>query len=181
MTLIMTVAGSPAAPSRSAAVLEYIRLYLELRSFTVEALAVRDLDATDLLHGRYESPALRPWLERLAAARGVMFATPVYKAAYTGILKAFLDVLPANALAGKVVLPIVTGGSAAHSLVVDYALKPVLAALGATHIPGGIYLMDAQYEPTADHSIHFLDAKAEQLVQNTVEEFVNTIRQFMKN
>ena len=34
-----------------------------------------------------------------------------------------------EALSHKVVLPIATGGSIAHMLAVDYALKPVLAAL----------------------------------------------------
>jgi NAD(P)H-dependent FMN reductase len=34
----------------------------------------------------------------------------VYKAAYSGLLKTLLDLLPQCALAGKVVLPVVTGG-----------------------------------------------------------------------
>src|SRR5918912_82296 len=47
------------------------------------------------------------------------------KAAYTGLLKAFLDLLPQYALGGKTVLPLVTGGTPAHVLTVDYALRPV--------------------------------------------------------
>jgi FMN reductase len=65
----------------------------------------------------------------------------VYKAAYTGLLKAFLDLLPQYALAGKTVLPLVTGGTSAHVLAVDYALRPVLASMGA-HVGQGYFLLD---------------------------------------
>jgi len=73
-------------------------------------------------------------------------ATPVYKAAYTGALKALLDILPPQALRGKTVLPIATGGSPAHLLVLDYALKPVLGALGASDILQGVYAIDGQLQ-----------------------------------
>ena len=57
----------------------------------------------------------------------VIVATPIYKAAYSGLLKVFLDLLPAEALRGKTVLPLASGGSVAHLLALDYALKPVLS------------------------------------------------------
>jgi len=71
-------------------------------------------------------------------------ATPVYKAAYTGSLKALLDILPTQAFRNKTVLPIATGGSLAHLLVLDYALKPVLGALGASDILQGVYVTEGQ-------------------------------------
>ena len=42
-------------------------------------------------------------------ALAVVIATPVYKAAYSGILKAFLDLLPQDGLDGKLVLPTPAG------------------------------------------------------------------------
>jgi len=45
------------------------------------------------------------------------------------------------------VLPLATGGSLAHFLALDYALKPVLAALGARDILDGVYATDAQLVP----------------------------------
>ena len=78
------------------------------------------------------------------AADVVVVATPIYKAAYSGLLKTFLDLLPQDALRGKTVLPLATGGSAAHLLALDYALKPVLAALGARDILDGVFATDAQ-------------------------------------
>ena len=55
-----------------------------------------------------------------------------------------LDLLDEKALAGKVVLPIATGGSPAHLLALEYGLKPVLSALGARHILAGVYATDKQ-------------------------------------
>ncbi|WP_279379314.1 NAD(P)H-dependent oxidoreductase [Bordetella bronchiseptica] len=69
-------------------------------------------------------------------------ATPVFKASYSGLLKAFLDVLPQFALAGKSVLPLATGGSVAHVLSVDYALRPVLQSMGARHVIQGFFLAE---------------------------------------
>lgn len=85
----------------------------------------------DLLYARFDSPALKTFTEQLQQADGLIVATPVYKAAYSGALKTLLDLLPERALQGKVVLPLATGGTVAHLLAVDYALKPVLSTLKA--------------------------------------------------
>lgn len=71
-------------------------------------------------------------------------ATPIYKAAYTGMLKLFLDLLPQDGLRGKVVLPLATGGSQSHLLALDYALRPVLASMSARAILSSIYATSEQ-------------------------------------
>ncbi len=81
---------------------------------------------------------------RVAAADGIVVATPVYKAAYSGLLKTFLDMLPQFALRGKVVLPLATGGSIAHVLAIDYALRPVLSSLDPLHVVNGLFVLDKQ-------------------------------------
>lgn len=72
-----------------------------------------------------------------------MVATLVYKAAYSGLLNVFLDLLPQTALKHKTVLPLATGGSLHHMLALDYALGPVLQSLSAQHILPGVYATDA--------------------------------------
>jgi FMN reductase len=74
----------------------------------------------------------------------VVVATPVYKAAYSGILKAFLDLLPQFGLTNKLVLPLATGGSQSHMLALDYALRPVLSSLNPKHVLPSIYATEAQ-------------------------------------
>ncbi|MGA0423628.1 NAD(P)H-dependent oxidoreductase [Escherichia coli] len=77
----------------------------------------------------------KTFTEQLQQADGLIVATPAPNAACSGALKTLLDLLPERALQGKVVLPLATGGTVAHLLAVDYALKPVLSALKAQGDP----------------------------------------------
>lgn len=52
------------------------------------------------------------------------------------------DLPPKRALEHKVVLPLLIGGSIAHLLAVEYALKPVLSVLGARIQLAGVYAVD---------------------------------------
>ncbi len=141
-TFILAIAGSPTAPSRTSALMVYAADHFARADLRALVLNVRDLDAEELLHGRYDGTSVRAASAQVSAARALIVATPVYKAAYTGTLKTFLDLLPGDAFAGKIVLPVAIGGSAAHSLMVDYALRPLCAALGAYHVLPGLYLVD---------------------------------------
>ena len=56
----------------------------------------------------------------------VVFASPTYKATYTGLLKAFLDRYPANGLAGVTAIPVHTGADYSHAMGPTYNLAPLL-------------------------------------------------------
>ncbi len=142
--LVVSLAGSPSQRSRSGVLLDVAGDWLRQRGIEVVNYQVRDFDAQDLLHARFDSPMVRQLIEHVALADGLLIATPVYKASFSGVLKAVLDLLPERALAHKVVLPIASGGSVAHMLAVDYALKPVLSALKAQEMLHGVYAVDAQ-------------------------------------
>ena len=109
---------------------------------TEPVLQLNQLDPAALLLAQFDHAEIRAITDRVAQADAVVVATPVYKAAYSGLLKVFLDVLPQTALKGKLVLPLATGGSPHHMLALDYALRPVLQSLGARHILPGIYATD---------------------------------------
>jgi len=141
---VLLIAGSPSAVSRSTALLDAVSDRLALRDVESRLLQVRDLPAQALLAGDAAHPEVAEVIDALAAAPAVVVATPVYKAAYSGLLKTFVDLLPQSALRGKTVLPLATGGSPHHMLALDYALRPVLQSLGARNILGGVYASDAQ-------------------------------------
>ncbi|PZX32246.1 NAD(P)H-dependent FMN reductase, sulfate starvation-induced protein [Cupriavidus phytorum] len=143
---ILTLSGSPSAQSRSGLVLAHLRSALEAAGERTRHLDLRDLPAGPLLAARADDPAIDAATRAVAEAQVVVLATPVYKAAYSGLLKAFLDLLPQTGLRDKIVLPIATGGSLAHALAIDYALRPVLAALGSRQILPGIFAVDQQIE-----------------------------------
>ncbi len=87
---------------------------------------------------------------QLAGYDLVVVASPTYKAAYTGLLKLFLDKFAgATGLAGVVAAPVMLGGSLAHSLAPEHTLRPVLSELGATTL-SGLYLVDSTYAESGD-------------------------------
>jgi FMN reductase len=141
---VLLIAGSPSERSRTAALLRAVGERLSLRGAQVSELRVRDLSPQALLLADFSHPSVLQATAQVAAADVLVVATPVYKAAYSGVLKVFLDVLPQDALKGKTVLPLATGGSPHHMLALDYALRPVLQSLGAKNILPGIYATDAQ-------------------------------------
>jgi FMN reductase len=142
MSLIAVISGSPSVPSRSAALAGHVADNLRGRGFELAAIQVRELPAAELLHGRVADPAVAAAIALVERADALVIATPIYKASYTGVLKVFLDLLPQFAFAGKVVLPLVTGGTIAHVLALDYALRPVLVSLGAQHVVNGLFVLD---------------------------------------
>lgn len=144
---IVGISGSPSAQSRSASLLELALAGLEGPDVRQHTIRVRDLPAASLVQARVADPRLREALDAVAAADLLVVATPIYKAAYSGTLKVFLDLLPQDGLRGKTVLPLGTAGAVAHLLALDYALKPVLSALGARDILDGVFATDAQLVP----------------------------------
>ncbi|MCX5212594.1 NADPH-dependent FMN reductase [Kitasatospora sp. NBC_00240] len=142
MAVVLSVSGSPSRTSRTTRLLRHVDARLAHRGHQVIPFEVRSLPAEALLAGDTSHPEIAAALELFAAADGVVIGTPVYKAAYSGLLKTLLDVLPQYALAGKAVLPLATGGSTAHVLAVDYALRPVLSSMGAGHITQGWFVLD---------------------------------------
>ena len=132
MTKIAVVTGNPKPASRTHSV----------------ALAVADALAKELPGAETDpvidlagyAPRLFDWSDeelteltaRVAAADVAVFASPTYKASYTGLLKAFLDRYGNNGLAGVTAVPVMTGGWPGHLLAVEVHLRPVLVELGAT-------------------------------------------------
>ncbi|MFX5752239.1 NAD(P)H-dependent oxidoreductase, partial [Acinetobacter baumannii] len=57
-------------------------------------LDVRDLPGQAILRADWNDPEIKAALATVEQASAVVVSTPVYKAAYSGILKAFLDLLP---------------------------------------------------------------------------------------
>ncbi|MFN3494286.1 MAG: NADPH-dependent FMN reductase [Hydrogenophaga sp.] len=152
---ILLIAGSPSEHSRSAALLDAVSERLGLRQALIERLHIRDLSPQALLLADVGHKSIRAALGQVEAARAIVVATPVYKAAYSGVLKVFLDLLPQSALQGKVVLPLATGGSPHHMLALDYALRPVLQSLAAQQILPGVYATDAQVpkDPQGEYAV----------------------------
>lgn len=166
---ILLLGGSPQLPSSSSRLLLHIGDKLALQGHRYSKLQVRDLPAEALLHADFSDVTIQRAIAAVAAADAIVIATPIYKASYTGILKAFLDLLPQDGLAGKLVLPLATGGSQSHMLALDYALRPVLHALAAKQVLTSIYATSQQLDWTEECGLT-LDAAIAGRVDAGVEE-----------
>jgi FMN reductase len=75
----------------------------------------------------------------------VIAVTPVFSASYSGIFKSFFDVLEDGTLEGKPVLIGATAGTARHSLVLDFAMRPLFAYLRADVVPTGVFAASSDF------------------------------------
>lgn len=142
---ILLISSSPNAISRSGALLQALSQKLEkIAGSSQQRLVIRDLPAQSLLHADWNNATLAQAIAAVDRADALVIATPVYKAAYSGLLKAFLDLLPQYGLRDKAVLPLATGGSPNHMLALDYALRPVLQSMGPRLVLPSVYAVDSQ-------------------------------------
>jgi FMN reductase len=86
-----------------------------------------------------KSADLQAAVERLAAADGVIAATPVYKAGISGLFKSFVDLLDNDLLVAKPVLLGATAGTDRHALVVDEQMRPLFAYMRALTPPTSVF------------------------------------------
>lgn len=87
-------------------------------------------------------------IQKVLSADHLIFGTPVYRGSYTGILKNLFDVLPNDALEGKVVGIVATGGTDHHFLAIEQELKPVLGFFYAHIVPGCVYANNSHFGPS---------------------------------
>lgn len=108
----------------------------------VEVIDLRELAAdlaTMMTAGGLASPRLAGVMEKLSAADGLIAVTPVFAASYSGLFKMFFDSLDPDALNGMPVIIAATAGTPRHSLVLDYALRPLFTYLRAVVVPTGVF------------------------------------------
>lgn len=145
MTLrIAIVVGNPKPKSRTLKVAE--TLAERLFGSASRGAAIIDLaDHKDKLL-LWPSEKMDALNARVAASDVVIFASPTYKATYTGLLKVFLDHYPANGLTGVTAIPLLTGADSGHAMGATVNLAPLLVELGAV-VPGrGFYFAIPQMD-----------------------------------
>jgi FMN reductase len=108
---------------------------------TVEVVELREhaRDLADNLTTGFANTALQAAIDTVVGADAVIAVTPVFSASYSGLFKTFFDVIDKDALIGTPVLLGATAGTARHSLVVEFAMRPLFAYLRAVPVPTGVF------------------------------------------
>lgn len=148
MSSIAVVVGNPQPSSRTALVAEEVASQLATRS-GARVLPTIDLAEHASRIFSFPDKEIDALNAAVAAADAVVVASPTYKAAYTGLLKAFLDRYGAGGLSAVTAVPILTIGSPAHTLAVDTTLRPLLVELGASVPTRGIAFPSAETDDRA--------------------------------
>lgn len=134
------VVGNPNPRSRTLSLAEAVADAVGTIVGETDRFVVDLIDVADQLFA-WESSAVAGLVGAVARADILIVASPTYKAAYTGLLKAFLDRFDADGLAGSVAIPVMTGGSPFHSLAPDTTLRPLLVELGASVPTRSLYFV----------------------------------------
>jgi FMN reductase len=145
MTTIAVVTGNPKPQSRThgVALTVAVAVAAGLSPAHTEHLVIDLAEHAPRLFDSSD-PELTRLTAEVAGADVAIFASPTYKASYTGLLKAFLDRYGSNGLAGVTAIPVMTGGWPGHLLAVEVHLRPVLVELGATVPARGAYVTEPE-------------------------------------
>lgn len=149
---VSVLVGNPVSGSRTSAVAKVVGERLAGEAIDLDHVVELHDHAQELFAS--EDERLVGAQELVTSAEVLVVATPVYKASFTGLLKAFLDRLEPTALESTVVVPVVVSASSAHGALADLQLRAVLEAVGA-HLPVPSLVIEEHH---LDHLPQYVDA-----------------------
>jgi FMN reductase len=144
MTSLAVVSGGLSNPSSSRLLADMLTAATRQAGggqVDVTMIELRDLaqQLTEHMLTGFPGPELSEAIDAVRGADGVIVVTPVFAASYSGLFKTFFDVLEEGLLDGKPVLIAASAGTARHSLVLEFALRPLFSYLHAVVVPTGVF------------------------------------------
>lgn len=174
MNKVTIISGSPTEVTRLNGVQHEVINHFNGNGIAPEIINVRQLPAEALIQAKFDSKEIIEANKKVEDANIIVILTPVYKASFSGVLKTYLDLLPQSGLEGKTILPIAVGGTFGHLLMIDYSLKPVLTALGATHILKGAFILDSQIKKL-ENNRYELDSEAKSRLSSSLNSIKTSL------
>jgi FMN reductase len=143
MSDIVIVSGHPRSGSRT------LRLAAEVGQRFAErggrtppsVVDVAELGAALLGSG---DRRIRRALDEVQDASVLIVASPTLQGSYSGMLKLFFELFPANALAGIVAIPVVTAGAQEQADITEAFLARLLSELGAEVVDFGLTAIEPE-------------------------------------
>jgi FMN reductase len=164
---LTAILGSPFSGSSSEKIVNLVIESLPTSDWNTRVIDLSKI-SSDALLLRKEDETLNSSIDYVVNSTVIIAATPTYRATYTGLIKSFFDQLPADSLAGKLLLPIQTGGSPEHSLSIEYGLVPMVRTLGALVSTKPIFSWNEHWNEDGSPTENM-----NQLVNQSVEEIVS--------
>ncbi|WP_181335505.1 NAD(P)H-dependent oxidoreductase [Hyphomicrobium methylovorum] len=142
MLTVVKINGSPTQPSKTGilvdAVADAIAKVTPVENFSIALSNVGPEFMCGLT--RPDISAKGEELLRLAESADILIiGTPVYRAAYTGILKHFFDLVDRDAMRDRKAVLCATGGTPLHGLVIEHQLRPLMGFFAIQTATTGLY------------------------------------------
>lgn len=153
MTRVVVISGGLGTPSSTRLlgddITARLRESLALRGEELEATVVelRELahPIVDAMLTGFARGALADVLDTVGSADAMVVVSPTFSASISGLVKSFFDILEKDAIAGIPVLMAATGGTERHSLMLDFAMRPLLSYLGALPVRTAIFAATSDF------------------------------------
>lgn len=153
MSRVVVISGGLGSPSSTRVLSDDIiaRLgeSLALKGESVEARIVelRELahPITDAMLTGFPTGELATVVSAVAQADALVVVSPTFSASISGLVKSFFDILEPGTLNGTPVLLAATGGTERHSLMIDFAMRPLFSYLGALPVRTGVFAATSDF------------------------------------
>ncbi|MGO1950052.1 MAG: CE1759 family FMN reductase [Mycobacteriaceae bacterium] len=137
---------------------------LEIETVNLRGLAT---DLASFMTTFIPSTALEEARRTVGEADALIAATPVFQGSYSGLFKMFFDALDMHALDGIPVSLVATAGTPRHSMVLDYAMRPLLSFLHAVVLPTGVFVATQEFGSSSELPARISRAAGELAIQLT--------------
>ena len=145
---VLGISGSVTRPSRTTTLVSAVLDAITART-TVRPRLIELVDDGPVLFSALTADRLGGAAEEIVraveTADVLVVGTPVYRASYTGALKHLFDLVRYDALAGKPVVLLATGGTPLHGLVPEHQLRPLFAYFHTLTVPTTIYAVEPDF------------------------------------
>jgi FMN reductase len=137
---LVAISAGESATSRTRALVEPV-----VNEHKGTLIDLSELSADGLL-GRTQDEDVARAVATAAASDVLIVATPVYRATYTGAMKAFFDRFEPGALKGTAVVLVATAIVAEHYLSLDTGGRSLVASLEGCTVPTIVYATRDDFE-----------------------------------
>ena len=153
MSRIVVISGGLGTPSSTRVladdILAHLRDDLAGRGEALEETVVelRELahPIVDAMLTGFPTGELARAVDDVASADALVVVSPTFSASISGLVKSFFDILEPGTLDGKPVLLAATGGTERHSLMLEFAMRPLFSYLGAEPVRTAIFAATSDF------------------------------------
>lgn len=145
---VVVVVGNPRVGSRTGQIARQVAERAAASAGLPADVSIDMIELAELAGALLDwtSPDVAGPLDLLKAAQLAVVASPTFKGTYSGLLKAFIDRLGQDDLAGVTAIPVLVGGNPAHALAVEVHLRALLVEIGASVPTRGLYVVDSELD-----------------------------------